>query len=72
MPGLTLTVDRDVCIGSGMCVVYAPGTFDQDAEAKSVVRDPVTDDAGTVRTAVEACPTGAIRLTVDDGEGDPT
>ena len=37
-------VDRDVCIGSGMCIVYAPGTFAQDAEAKVVVLDPPADD----------------------------
>ena len=61
-----ITVDRDVCIGSGMCVVYAPGTFDQDAEAKVVVLDPLGDDLDTIRTAVEACPTRALQL-VDEG-----
>lgn len=73
MPGLALTVDRDVCIGSGMCVMYAGGTFDQDDEAKAVVRAPVTDGLDVVRAAVEACPTGAIRLTIDDEDGgEPT
>ena len=56
------TVDRDACIGSGICVVYAPGTFTQDAEAKAVVLDGPTDDLDTVRTAVEACPTRALQL----------
>lgn len=70
MPGLTLGVDRDVCIGSGMCVVYAPGTFDQDAEAKAIVREPATDALDVVRAAVEACPTGAIRLTTDEHRGE--
>ena len=32
-----VVIDRDVCMGSGMCVVYAPGTFAQDDEAKVVV-----------------------------------
>jgi ferredoxin len=73
VPALTPGVDRDVCIGSGMCVVYAPGTFDQDAEAKAVVREPATDGLDVVRAAVEACPTGAIRLTTDeDGGEEPT
>ncbi len=62
-----VTVDRDVCIGSGMCVVYAPGTFDQDAEAKAVVRDGASDGLDTVRTAVEACPTRALQLNEDPG-----
>ena len=49
-----------------MCVAYASGTFDQDGEAKVVVLDPPVDDVETIRTAVEACPTRAIRL-VDEG-----
>ena len=63
---LTVTADRDVCIGSGMCVAYAAGTFDQDGEAKVVVLDPPGDDADTIRNAVEACPTRALAL-VDEG-----
>ena len=70
MPALTLGVERDVCIGSGMCVVYAPGTFDQDGEAKAVVREPATDGLDVVRAAVEACPTGAVRLTTDEDRGE--
>lgn len=61
--GGSIAVDRDVCIGSGMCVTYAPGTFGQDQDAKVVVLDAVTDDAETIRSAVDACPTQAIRLT---------
>ena len=57
-----VSVDRDVCIGSGMCVVYAPGTFDQDGEAKAVVREGATDGLDIVRVAVEACPTRALQL----------
>ncbi len=63
----SVTVDRDRCIGSGMCIVYAPGTFAHDAEAKAVVLDPSTDDLAAVRTAVEGCPTGALQLT-EEGE----
>lgn len=57
-----VVVDRTTCIGSGMCVMYAPNTFDQDGEAKVVLTDPSGDPPDTVRTAVEACPTGALRL----------
>ena len=49
-------------MGSGMCSVYAPGTFAQDDEAKVVVLDPSTDPLDAVQTAVEACPTGALQL----------
>lgn len=62
-PGsLSIGVDRDTCIGSGMCTVYAPATFTQDDEAKAVVVDPAGDDPEAVRTAVEGCPTHALTL----------
>jgi ferredoxin len=49
-------------MGSGMCSVYAPGTFTQDAQAKVVVLDPSTDSIEAIKAAVEACPTGALQL----------
>ena len=57
----TVIVDREVCMGSGMCIVYAP--------TKAVMIDPPGDAIEAVRTAVEACPTGALRLVLDDEEG---
>ncbi|HEX4245205.1 MAG TPA: (4Fe-4S)-binding protein [Acidimicrobiales bacterium] len=63
---LTVHVDRDLCMGSGMCVMYAPGTFDQDDQTKAVVTDPRGDTAEQVRIAVEACPTGALSLADND------
>ncbi len=59
---VSITVDRERCIGSGMCTVYAPATFSQDAEAKAVVLDPGGDDPDAVRTAVEGCPTRALAI----------
>ncbi|ADP82133.1 ferredoxin [Pseudofrankia inefficax] len=58
----TIAVDRARCVGSGMCVVYAPDTFTHDEEAKVVVLDPLGDPAEVVESAVEACPTGALTL----------
>ena len=52
-------------MGSGMCIVYAPGTFAHDEEAKAVVLDEPTDDIETIRMAAGACPTAAI--TIDEG-----
>jgi ferredoxin len=66
--GWNVTVDRELCLGSGMCIVYAPGTFAHDDQAKAVVVDPATDPLDTVRTAVEACPTRALQL-VTGGAG---
>jgi ferredoxin len=64
--GWSVTIDRELCMGSGLCIVYAPGTFAHDSEAKAVVIDPSTDDIEAVRTAVEACPTRAVTLTIDE------
>jgi len=54
-------------MGSGVCIMYAPSTFAHDEETKAVVVDVTTDSAETVRTAVEACPTGALTLTDTEG-----
>jgi len=66
---LRVVVDREVCMGSGMCIVYAPGTFSHDDEAKAVAADPLGDDEATVRSAVDACPMGALTLVPAEGEG---
>jgi ferredoxin len=69
-PRWSVQVDRDVCMGSGMCIVYAPGTFEHDDETKAVVIDPPGDSLDAIRTAVEACPTGALRLVPDENDAE--
>ena len=66
--GPTLVVDRELCMGSGMCIVYAPGTFAHDDETKAVVVDPHGDPIDAVRNAVQACPTSAIRIVDENDE----
>ena len=63
----SIVVDRELCMGSGMCIVYAPGTFAHDDETKAVVVDPAGDPIESIRNAVQACPTSAITLTEDEG-----
>jgi ferredoxin len=57
-----IVVDRELCMGSGMCIVYAPGTVAHDDETKAVVVDPAGDPIESIRNAVQACPTSAIRI----------
>jgi ferredoxin len=64
----TIAIDRDRCMGSGNCVTYAPGTFDNDEEARAIIRVPSTDTLDEIRSAVESCPTGAIALTIHESE----
>jgi ferredoxin len=57
-------VDRDLCIGAGLCVLAAPEVFDQadDGLVVMLTSQPAeaTDDA--VREAVRRCPSGALSL----------
>jgi ferredoxin len=63
----SVAVDRDQCIGSGLCVVYAPDFFTHDDEAKAtVIGETDGADKAAVRTAVEACPTSALALLAGD------
>jgi ferredoxin len=64
-PTWSIEVDRELCMGSGVCTLYAPGTFAQDDAAKAIVVDPAGDPLDVIRNAVEACPTRALRLVVD-------
>jgi len=57
-----IRIDRDACIGEGLCVNTAPGVFDLDEEEKSYVVDPNGADEATIREAAEACPVQAIIL----------
>jgi ferredoxin len=57
-----IIVDREICMGSGMCYMYASETFDIDESAKAVVKNVDGDSIENIRTAIEACPTGALRL----------
>jgi ferredoxin len=67
MPEREIVVDRELCMGSGMCIVYAPGTFAHDDETKAVVVDPNGDPIESIRNAVQACPTSAITIHEEDG-----
>ncbi|NKY59073.1 ferredoxin [Nocardia flavorosea] len=66
MPGWSVQIDRTRCLGCGVCVAYAPGSFAQDGEGLAVLRDPPADSLDEVRTAVDSCPTGALSLASTD------
>ncbi|MFD7403744.1 ferredoxin [Streptomyces sp. NPDC059866] len=61
-----VTVDRDLCCGSGNCVVTAPEVFDQDDTEGLVtlrITQPPADLQESVELAVQLCPVGAIDMT---------
>jgi ferredoxin len=61
-----IRIDREVCMGSGQCLVYASGTFDQDEDTVAMVIDAHGDPDGDIRIAVERCPTRAITFVEED------
>ncbi len=64
--GLTITVDPEVCMGSGNCQFWAPNVFDLDDETGiAVVIDPEGDPEDKVVLAARGCPTSAITVTHD-------
>ncbi|MFF8955581.1 ferredoxin [Streptomyces sp. NPDC014894] len=69
---MRIEVDKDVCIGAGMCALTAPEVFTQDDDGLSELLPgaagrPVADG---VREAARVCPVRAIS-TGEDGPGRP-
>lgn len=64
---MKVKVDRDLCIGVGNCVAFAPTVFKLDEENKAVVLAPSSVDDDTLLEAAESCPAQAI--IVEDEEG---
>jgi len=53
-------VDKNKCIGCGMCAGLCPESFQMDSDNKSeVIKEEVTDCA---KNAAENCPVGAITV----------
>ena len=44
---LKINIDRDECIGDGLCANEAPETFEMDDESKAVLLEGSTDSAGS-------------------------
>lgn len=65
---MKVRVDRDLCIGVGKCVAFAPTVFKLDEENKAIVLDPSTvDDEDTLMEAAESCPENAVIIEDDEG-----
>ena len=64
---MKVKVDRDLCIGVGNCVAFAPTVFALDEENKAIVLDPPSVDDDTLLEAAESCPENAIIIEDDKG-----
>lgn len=57
-------VDKDTCIGCGLCEAICPAVFAMKDSIAEVIADPVPSDAeSTCQEAVESCPVAAITVT---------
>jgi ferredoxin len=57
-----VSVDKDVCIGSAMCVALAPGRFLLDERQRSGPVEAEIYPDEVVRDAAASCPSEAISL----------
>jgi ferredoxin len=60
-------VDRDICVGSAMCVATAPEVFELDNDGFSRVVNPDAGSDELLREAAEGCPSQAIVLEDEEG-----
>jgi ferredoxin len=65
-----IQIDRNLCMGSGQCVMAAPATFDLDSMSVAIVIDPDGDPAAAIFDAEDVCPTRAIKV-LDRATGQP-
>lgn len=61
----TASVDRDICIGCGLCAEISPSVFAMDDDQIATVIVPVmpADQLESARDAASSCPVNAITLT---------
>jgi ferredoxin len=59
--------DRDVCVGSGQCVLTAPRLFGQDDDDGLVVvlEQPEKAEEVIARRVVTLCPSRALRIAAE-------
>jgi ferredoxin len=65
-----ISVDKNACICSAMCIAIAPGRFVLDDQQRSGPVQAQTDPDEQVRDAAASCPSEAISLT-DADTGQP-
>jgi ferredoxin len=61
---MKVTINRDACIGCGVCVNICPAVFELDDENIAVVKaDPVPkDEEAAARDAAQSCAVEAIEI----------
>jgi ferredoxin len=67
--GLTMKIDRNLCIGAATCVAIAPKAWTLDNQAKAVILDTAEEESDEVLIeAAKGCPVAAIIITDASGK----
>ncbi|MFD4322391.1 ferredoxin [Streptomyces sp. NPDC058548] len=64
---MRITVDSDLCVGAGQCVLAAPEVFDQDTDGlvTLLTSRPDPQDHDAVLRAGDLCPARTITVDTD-------
>jgi ferredoxin len=65
--GLTIRIDRDLCVGFGDCLTEAPEAFALDEADVAVLVRPESVTKERLLAACRACPVDAITVVGPDG-----
>lgn len=60
---MEVRIDRDNCIGCGLCEELCPEVFALDDEYIATVKKQPTQLTDNLQEAADSCPTGAIEIT---------
>lgn len=53
-------IDKEACIGCGLCTTIAENTFELGDDGKAEVKNPTGNAEEKVQDAIDSCPVGAI------------
>jgi ferredoxin len=67
--GLTVRIDRLLCVGFGDCIELAPELWEFDGDGIVAFRDPLPEaiDRDRLITSCGACPVDALSVHDEDG-----
>ncbi len=65
---ITISVDRDLCQGHGVCESEAPSVFEVGSDHTVVVLDQHPEDSSraAIEAAVRFCPTSALTIVEEE------
>lgn len=56
---MTVTIDKEACIGCGACTAVCPEVFELGSDGKAEVKD---QKGGCAKEAADGCPVNAINV----------